>query len=87
MSCLMSAPSKSHYGGIFGSLWFSLIQILRENYEENKVCKNPQLRQKLRDKIAAAIFHITSLCRERDLRNQQVKRFNEFYFKTTEKEF
>jgi len=72
-AALMAAPTRKHYGGIFGSLWISLIRSLRLYSESIQQSSQRQLQEKLCDKIKAAIFHMTILCTAKDLQSKRVK--------------
>merc|ERR1719373_1206765 len=69
----MAAPTRKHYGGIFSSLWISLIRALKTYSNSLNDSSQRQLQKKLCDKIMHAIFHMTTLCTDRDLESKRVQ--------------
>merc|ERR1719195_350440 len=72
-AALMAAPTRKHYGGIFSSLWISLIRALKIYSKSLNDSSQRQLQKKLCDKIMHAIFHMTTLCTVRDLESKRVQ--------------
>jgi len=79
-AALMAPCTRKHYGGIFGSLWFSLLKNLKliTQQKDNqsytyKLPKTKQYQEKLADKLTAAVFHMAKLCSPKDLKSKQVR--------------
>jgi len=74
VQALTAPPTRKHYGAIFGSLWVTLLNCIKNLQEKNSVKKYVEIKYQivLTKKLSLAVFHMIDLCTPRDLKNVQV---------------